>query len=78
MGIPVQHLPDLSGISFPGRHPATHTFSAFVDDSTIFLDKANQLDIALAPVYRFGTLSGLVAQPSKCQIICLNQAVHIS
>ena len=39
LGIAVQESPDLSGLSLPGRHPATHTFSAFVDDSTIFLDR---------------------------------------
>uniref|UniRef100_A0AAV1T2A2 Reverse transcriptase domain-containing protein n=1 Tax=Peronospora matthiolae TaxID=2874970 RepID=A0AAV1T2A2_9STRA len=78
LNVAVQQSPDLSGLPVPGQHPATHVFSAFVDDSTIFLEKASQLEPALALVSQFGTLSGLVAQPSKSQIICLNRAVHVA
>ena len=48
-----------------------------MDDSTVFLDKACQLDQALGIVSHFGNLSGLVAQPAKSKLIFLNKGVRL-
>uniref|UniRef100_A0AAV1UU64 Reverse transcriptase domain-containing protein n=1 Tax=Peronospora matthiolae TaxID=2874970 RepID=A0AAV1UU64_9STRA len=77
LGIVVQQSPTLKGLPVPGSRTQTHLFSAFVDDSTIFLEQANQLAPALALVSLFGALSGLEAQPSKSKIILLNTGVQM-
>ena len=51
-------------------------FSAFVDDSTIFLEEAGQLDMALGLLSRFGALSGLVVQPVKSKLIFSEHGVE--
>lgn len=75
LGIAIQQDPQLRGLPVPGLPEETHIFSAFVDDSTIFLEHANQLAPALGLVKRFGQLSGLHAQPTKSKLIFLNKAV---
>uniref|UniRef100_A0AAV1VF72 Reverse transcriptase domain-containing protein n=1 Tax=Peronospora matthiolae TaxID=2874970 RepID=A0AAV1VF72_9STRA len=77
LGIAIQQSPVLRGLPVPGGTGGLHTFSAFVDDSTIFLDKACQLDQALQIVSHFGSISGLVAQPAKSKLIFLNKGVRV-
>ncbi|OWZ17931.1 RxLR effector protein [Phytophthora megakarya] len=55
-----------------------HKFSAFVDDSTLFLDQSSQLPRALRIVDNFGTISGLRIQPLKSVYIFLNKAVKVT
>ena len=76
-GIAIQQSPALRGLPVPGGTGGRHTFPAFVDDSTIFLDKACQLDQALGIVSHFGNLSGLVDQPAKSKLIFLNKGVRL-
>lgn len=59
----------LTGVLVAGGDGATHKFSAFVDDSTVFLQEANQLPRALQIVETFGKLSGLHVQPTKSKVI---------
>lgn len=61
LGLAILQSPHWAGLPVPGHHSNTHTFSAFVDDSTIFLKQAHQLEPALLLVSRFGELSGLQA-----------------
>ena len=60
LGVAVQQLPDLSEISVPGRHPATHTLSVLVDKSTIFFDKASQLDLVPSHLLALRSYQGLL------------------
>ena len=69
LGLAIHQAPSIRGIPVPGACGVAHTFSAFVDDSTIFLEHANQLAPALELVSRFGQLSGLHAQPAKSKLI---------
>uniref|UniRef100_A0AAV1TWU4 Reverse transcriptase domain-containing protein n=1 Tax=Peronospora matthiolae TaxID=2874970 RepID=A0AAV1TWU4_9STRA len=62
----------------PGSSSERHVFSAFVDDSTVFLQEARQLPRVLDLVATFGKLSGLTVQPSKSQVIFLNTAVSVT
>ena len=43
-------------------------FSAFVDDSTVFLHHTGQMPTVLSIVRRFGELSGLSVQPAKSEL----------
>ncbi|GMF51547.1 unnamed protein product [Phytophthora fragariaefolia] len=72
LGLAVQQDSQLQGLPVPGQPETIHTFSAFVDDSTIFLRFAHQIKPVLDLVKRFGQLSGLHVQPQKSQIIFLN------
>jgi exonuclease III len=77
LAIAIHQNQQLQGIEVPGgRQPAElHVFSAFVDDSTLFLQEARQLPIAMEIVERFGLLSGLQVQPAKSHLIFLNTAI---
>ncbi|OWZ11840.1 RxLR effector protein [Phytophthora megakarya] len=76
LGLALAHASDIAGIKVPGDiEQREHLFSAFVDDSTVFLQKAKQLPRVLTVVQRFGELSGLRVQPSKSVFISLNTAV---
>ncbi|KAE9313201.1 hypothetical protein PF008_g19794 [Phytophthora fragariae] len=68
----------IKGIPVPGGNGETHKFSAFVDDSTVFLQEANQLPRVMEIVHRFGELSGLRVQPTKSKAIFLNTAVTLT
>ncbi|KAE9336200.1 hypothetical protein PR003_g12635 [Phytophthora rubi] len=59
LAIAIKQDKQLTGVRVPGGDGATHKFSAFVDDSTVFLQEANQLPRALQIVETFGKLSGL-------------------
>ena len=52
-----------------------HKLSAFVDDSTFFLQEAQQIPRVLRIVEEFGPLSGSKVQPAKSILIFLNSAV---
>ncbi|KAF1792346.1 Reverse transcriptase domain [Phytophthora cactorum] len=56
----------LKDFQFPGQQqPSRHKFSAFVDDSTVFLERSGQLPRVLDIVREFGRISGLQMQPAK-------------
>jgi hypothetical protein len=65
----------VEGIQVPGSAGDTHTFSAFVDDSTVFLQEAKQIPRVMQVVKQFGRLSGLQVQSTKSHLIFLNKAV---
>ena len=46
----------ITGIKVPNRDGARHKFSAFVDDTTVFLHEAAQLPAVLQIVEQFGKL----------------------
>ena len=69
LGLAIHHDPNIRVIPVLGAGGVSHTLSAFVDDSTIFLEHANQLASALVLVSRFGKLSVLHAQPAKSKLI---------
>ena len=77
LGLAIHQDPGLRGLPVPGDPGVRHIFSAFVDDSTLFLERADQLEPALRVVHRFGELSGLHAQPTNSQIIFLNTSVRL-
>ena len=56
----------------PHGDGARHKFSAFVDDSTLFLLEALNLPDVLKIVKRFGQLAGLRVQLRKSKFIFLN------
>ena len=58
---------ELQGVEVPGIHGERHIFSAFVDDSTVFLQEANSLPRVLDIVAAFGRFSGLNVQPTKAR-----------
>jgi hypothetical protein len=66
-----------TGLKLPGSENERHKFSAFVDDSTVFLTEAKQLPHIMAIVEDFGRQSGLRVQPTKSKIIFLNTAVEM-
>lgn len=63
------------GLPVPGRPEREHQFSAFVDDSTVFMQEARQLPRVLTIVELFGRLSGLHVQSAKSKVIFLNTAI---
>ena len=68
LGLAFHQAPTIRGIPVPGAGGVAHTFSAFVDDSIILLEHANQLAPALVLVYRIRHLSGLHAEPAKSKL----------
>ena len=77
LGLAIHQHPELSGLSVPRAVGATHIFSAFVDDSTLFLETADQLEPALRLVKRFG---GAIRPPrptSKKQTLFLNTSIRL-
>ncbi|KAE9296571.1 hypothetical protein PR003_g23727 [Phytophthora rubi] len=72
LGQAINRHPQLQGIPVPGSKAKRHKFSAFVDDSTVFLRSASELDTVTTILKQFGDLSGLRVQPSKSVIIGLN------
>ena len=65
-----------TGLSAPGRPEMTYLFSEFVDDSTLFLERAERISHALTIIRAFGDLSGLHVQPAKSQLIFLKPSHH--
>ncbi|KAE8960493.1 hypothetical protein PR002_g30197 [Phytophthora rubi] len=61
--------PDLQGISLPGSASKPHKFSAFVDDSTVFMRSVRELDVVKRILEDFGAISGLKVQPQKSIVI---------
>jgi hypothetical protein len=66
---------EIEGIQVPGSTGDRHSFSAFVDDSTVFLQEAQQVPRVMNIVQQFGRLSGLKVQPTKSHLLFLNKAV---
>jgi hypothetical protein len=60
-----------------GGNGKRHSFSAFVDDSTVFLQEAQQAPRVLSIVKQSGRLSGLQVQPTKSHLLFLNTAVEV-
>ena len=73
LAIALNANPTLVGIQ-PLKNDSTvyHRFSAFVDDSTVFLQQADQVPAVLKVVKRFGDLAGLKIQPTKSKFVFLN------
>ena len=69
LGLAIHQAPGIRGIPVPGAGGVGHTFSEFVDDSTLFLEQSYQLASALQQVNRFGQLSSLHAQTAKSRLI---------
>jgi hypothetical protein len=65
------------GIKIPGGKGERHEFSAFVDDSTVFLSQAQQIPRVMEIVEAFGRISGLKVQPTKSHLIFLNTAIAV-
>ena len=59
LALAIQQDGQITGLSVPRGGGEAQKFSAFVDDSTVFLHEAQQLPRALSIVKRFGSLSGL-------------------
>uniref|UniRef100_A0AAV1V5T8 Reverse transcriptase domain-containing protein n=1 Tax=Peronospora matthiolae TaxID=2874970 RepID=A0AAV1V5T8_9STRA len=78
LALAITQDPGLTGVMVPGSSSERHVFSAFVDDSTVFLQEVRQLPRVLDLVATFGKLSGLTVQPSKSQVIFLNTAVSVT
>jgi hypothetical protein len=68
----------IEGMVVPGTTEQRHGFSAFVDDSTVFLQEAKQLPHVVALVRQFGRLSGLQVQPTKSHVIFLNTEIEMA
>jgi hypothetical protein len=65
--------PRISGIELRGRHAAhRHVFSAFVDDSLVYLHDRNMVSPLEQILHRFAAVSGLSAQPNKSHAIVLD------
>eukprot|EP00644_Phytophthora_capsici_P009455 jgi/Phyca11/107396/e_gw1.13.402.1 len=77
LALAIQQDEQTEGIQVPGTSGQVHKFSAFVDDSTVFLSEARQLPRVLEIVQRFGELSGLQVQPTKSKVIFLNTAIEM-
>uniref|UniRef100_A0AAV1V694 Reverse transcriptase domain-containing protein n=1 Tax=Peronospora matthiolae TaxID=2874970 RepID=A0AAV1V694_9STRA len=75
LGLALKQDPSLKGLPVPGTVDRTHLFSAFVDDSTLFLDTEKQILHALGIIQAFGNLSGLHVQPAKSKLLFLNRAI---
>ena len=75
LSLALQQDTTLKGSDAPGLPGQKHLFSAFVDDSTLFLANAGQIPHALRIVTAFGALAGLQVQPSKSKIIFLNKSI---
>ena len=69
--------PGLLGVMVPGMTAERHDVSAFVDCSTVNLQKDRQLPRVVDIVATFETLSGLTVQRSKSLVIFLNKAVSV-
>ena len=77
LGLALQQDTNSSGLQALGHFGQTHLYSAFVDDTTLFLESAEQISHTLHVVRAFGALSGLHDQPAKNQLIFLNRSVMI-
>lgn len=75
LALAIQQDKRIVGIPIPGGNGERHVFSAFVDDSTVFLNEADQLPSEMELVEIFGKLPGLHVQPTKNHVIFLNTAV---
>ena len=54
---------ELQGIEVPGTHGERHLFSAFVDESTVFLQEANSLPRVIDIVAAFGAQCATDKEP---------------
>jgi exonuclease III len=77
VALAIQQDSQVRGIEIPGGGGERHEFSAFVDDSTVFLDQAQQVPRVMQIVANFGKISGLQVQPTKSHLIFLNTAVNV-
>ena len=68
----IQQYSEISGLTVPGGSEEKHSLSSIVDDSTVFLQKAQHLPRVLNKVKQFGRMQ---VQPTKNKIILLNTAV---
>jgi hypothetical protein len=75
LALAIRQDKQIERIDIPGGSGQRYVFSAFVDDSTVFLNKASQLPRVMALVKRFGQLSGLQVQPTKSHVIFLNTVI---
>lgn len=71
LGQAINKNPELQGIAIPGAPTGHHKFSAFVDDSTIFMNSLHELDTVKRILRTFGEVSGLTVQPHKTILIGL-------
>ena len=76
LALTIQQDSEISGLTVLGGSGEDHKFSAFVDDSTVFMQKAQHLPRLMNKVKQFGQLSGLQVQLIKSKIILLNTAVY--
>ena len=72
LALTIQQDSEISGLTVLGGSGEDHKFSAFVDDSTVFLQN---LPRVMNKVKQFGRLSVLKVQPTKNKIR-LNTAVN--
>ena len=77
LGLALQQEINSCGLQALGNFGQTRLYSAFVDDTTLFLESAEQISHTLHVVRAFGALSGLHDQPAKNQLIFLNRSVKI-
>ena len=68
----------VQGLLHPRFPDHEQKFSAFVDDSTVFVHRADQLPHVMKIAHRFGALSGLCVQPAKSVLILLNTALDLT
>ncbi|KAF1314922.1 Rxlr effector protein, partial [Globisporangium splendens] len=72
LALAVDQCTSLQGITIGGAEERRLKISAFMDDSAIFLSRGAELKPLLELLQRFGTVSGLHAQPAKSCYISLN------
>jgi hypothetical protein len=77
LALAIRQDKELGGIRVPGGKGERHRFSAFVDDSTVFMQEAQQVPRVMNIVKQFGKLSGLQVQPTKSHLLFLNTAVSL-
>lgn len=69
----IDQEPRLTGITLNGTvHDHVHSFSAFVDDSVVFLEQGAMVEVLDEVLKDFAAVSGLHVQPHKCHAIVLN------
>ncbi|CAI5719351.1 unnamed protein product [Peronospora destructor] len=78
LALAIQQDIEIVGLKVPGGSGEEHKFSAFVDDSTVFMQEAQHLPRVMNIVDQFGRMSGLKVQPAKSKIIFLNTAVGMA
>ena len=77
LGLNINQEFAIRGIPVPVAGGVWHTFSAFVDDSTLYLEQVHQLAPALQLVNLYGQLSGLHAQSANSQLNFIHTGVRL-